>query len=200
MRHRAAILAFAALAACNEGHGVAPDGPDGMTKAAQPSAPAARQVAPTSVPIRKSAFTSLDPATCATIEESDEGPYWRRRCEGVGGFSVEWTESDLRQNILVVSPNGMKTSLDLPSRVAGGAFDRLGSRIEWRGEAGKVPDVIVVRVHVANAEGKDDSGRLAVARLTPTPCLVGIVAPQPDQSGKARAIADQGAACLESGG
>ena len=76
-------------------------------------------------------------------------------------------------------------------KVAGGAFNSLGPTLEWRGPKGGPPDVLITRVHVViNEEGKSDSGRLAIARLGDSPCIVAVVAPQAGQSDKARAIAD----------
>jgi hypothetical protein len=108
---------------------------------------------------------------------------------GAGGYQLEWSSGDLRENLALVRA-GKETSLDIPTKVANGAFDALGKTLEWRGPKGGAPDVLVVRVHVANAEGKSDSGRLAVIRLGKQPCVVAVVAPQAGQSDKARAIAD----------
>ncbi len=200
MKRLMALLALAGLSGCqqepartsNEGEG------DVATAESRPSSPptGSTDAGPLRQFGRASQYSSLDKDHCKLVEESDEGLYWRMRCSGAGGFSVDYTESDLRQDIAVLSSDGAKTSLDLPSKVANGAFDRLGPTIEWRGPVGRAPDVMVVRVHVANDQGKDDSGRLAIARLTSKPCLVAVIAPQPGQSEKARAIADAPSPCL----
>ena len=96
---------------------------------------------------------------------------------------------DLREDLTMLR-GGKSTNLEIPGKVAGGAFDALGKTVEWRGPAGAAPDVLVVRVHVADAEGKNDSGRLAIARLGDSPCVVAVVPVGTGQSDRARAIAD----------
>jgi hypothetical protein len=140
-------------------------------------------------PQRVSLFTQLDDKACGKENILEETGDWDRRCMGAGGYQLEWSSGDLRENLALVRA-GKETSLDIPTKVANGAFDALGKTLEWRGPKGGAPDVLVVRVHVANAEGKSDSGRLAVIRLGKQPCVVAVVAPQAGQSDKARAIAD----------
>lgn len=145
------------------------------------------------IPVRTSEFTRLDPAVCRTVEENrDEGPYWRRRCPGAGGFSVDWTDSDLRQALEIISAGGERTNLRLSELVAKGVFNHLGPRIEWRGVIESTPDMLVVRLFVANGAEptKPDRSLLAVARLQPKPCIIAIVEPSPQQSDQARRIAD----------
>ena len=140
-------------------------------------------------PQRVSSFTHLDDKSCGkenTIEETGD---WHRRCKGPAGYQLDWSSGDLRENLALIHA-GKETNLDIPTKVANGAFDALGKTLEWRGPKGGVPDVLVARVHVANAQGKSDSGRLTVIRLGKQPCIVAVVAPQAGQSDKARAIAD----------
>lgn len=171
--------------------------------AANPAAPPADVVVPrhSSTPARVSQFTDLYPANCPIIEENrEEGPYWRRRCPGAAGYSVEWTESDLRQGLELIGADGKRTSLRLSDLVANVAFNRLGPRIEWRGVNGAAPDRLVVRMLVANGAdpGAPDRSMLAVVRLQPDACLIAIVGPGPGQSAAARKIADgQPAPCIE---
>ncbi len=138
---------------------------------------------------RVSHYSPLDDKACRTIEEIEETGDWTGACPGVAGYSLEWSSSDLRDDLAVISGKN-RTDLQIPTLVANGRFDSLGKRAEWRGPAGGSPDVLIVRVHVAIAEGKSDSGRLAIARLAPTPCLVAVVPPGSGQSDRARAIAD----------
>lgn len=198
MKQTVTIAALAALAACQQ---AAPP-PDGNMLAANDADPAATPDTDASAPVptvpgRTSQFTPLDPATCSLLEENkDEGPYWRRRCEGIAGYAVEWTESDLRQGLEVIAPGGQKTSLDISSKAANGAFNQLGPRIEWRGPTGKAPDALIVRVRVARQEGGADRSLLAVAKLSPRPCLVAVVNPAASQNADAQAKADAPGACL----
>ena len=131
-------------------------------------------------------------ARCRTIEESDQGPYWRGSCPGHAGWRIEWSESDLRQGLTLIDEAGRKTDLDLSILVAKGAFNNLaGAPIEWRGPKAKSPDSLIVRMNVDNEEeGRPQASRLAVVRLSPTPCVIGVVEPAPDQNLKAREIAD----------
>ena len=185
---RLAILTIAlALAGCSKS---AP----GESEAA-PSAESgaddvvATPAATTAAPARASQYSPIDDKACRTIEENEETGDWTGLCPGVAGHTLEWSIGDLRDDLTVIDGKA-RTQLSIPSLVANGAFDSLGAKAEWRGPAGGRPDVLVVRVHVANPEGKSDSGRLAIARLRPKPCLVGIVPPGPGQSDRARAIAD----------
>lgn len=144
--------------------------------------------APTA-PARASQYSPIDDKACRTIEEIEETGDWTGACPGIAGYKLEWSIGDLRDDLIVVDGKE-RTQLSIPTLVANGAFDSLGAKAEWRGPSGARPDVLIVRVHVANAEGKSDSGRLAIARLMPQPCLVAIVPPGPAQSDRARAIAD----------
>jgi hypothetical protein len=157
-------------------------------KAAQTQPPAAARTSE-----RASTYTKLSETACELIEENkEEGPYWLRRCPGPNGWKVEWGESDLRQGIVLISSSGKEADLELSDKVANGAFNILGPAIEWRGVRGRPADVVIVRMDVtdnANPE-RPPKSRLAVAGLTPVPCLVAIVEPGPGQNEKARAIAD----------
>ena len=140
-------------------------------------------------PARVSQFTQLNDSSCGKENIIEETGDWDRRCKGAGGYQLEWSSGDLRENLSLIR-GSKEFDLDIPVKVAGGAFDSLGRTLEWRGPKSAAPDVLVARVHVANAEGKSDGGRLTVIRLGPAPCIVAVVAPQAGQSDKARAIAD----------
>ena len=138
---------------------------------------------------RASIFTKLDDSHCGPENVIEETGDWDRRCKGAGGQEFEWASGDLREELLLI--RGDKgVNLDIPIKVAGGAFDALGTTLEWRGPKGGAPDVLITRVHVANLEGKSDSGRLAIVRLGDSPCIVAVVPPVAGQSDRARAIAD----------
>jgi hypothetical protein len=144
-------------------------------------------------PDRVSTYTKLSEAACKLIDENtEEGPYWLRRCTGPDGWAVEWGESDLRQGLVLRSAAGKEADLELSDKVANGAFNILGPVIEWRGPKGGPADVLIVRMDVtdnANPE-RPPKSRLSITRLAPSPCLVAIVDPAPGQNEKARAIAD----------
>lgn len=156
--------------------------------AAQPGAPVnASVLADTG---RASRFTPLSEAACPIKSEIEETGDWVRSCPGIAPYGVEWSSGDLREDLTLVRDDG-PVDLGLPVMVANGAFDALGKQIEWRGPAGGAPDVLVVRVHVADQTGKNDSGRLAIVTLGPKPCVAAIVGVQPGQNAEARAIADR---------
>ncbi len=143
----------------------------------------------TVAPTRSSQYSPIDDKSCRTIEENEETGDWIGACPGLAGYTLEWSIGDLRDDLTIIDGK-TRAQLAIPSLVAKGAFDSLGAKAEWRGATGARPDVLIVRVHVANAEGKNDSERLAVARLMPKPCLVAIVPVGAGQSERARTIAD----------
>jgi hypothetical protein len=148
---------------------------------------------PEAASISGSAFTELDLDRCRVIEENKaEGPYWRRRCSAPGNWRVEWSESDLRQDLTLISSEGRQTDLRLSDLVAEGAFNGLGETVEWRGDDPTKPEALIVRMNVANGVEPrlPDISRLAVVKLTGSPCLVAVVEPAANQNEKARAIAD----------
>ena len=144
----------------------------------------------TAAATRTSLFTQLDDKACGKENVLEETGDWDRRCAGAGGYALEWSSGDLREDLTLIK-QGKTTDLDIPTKVSGGAFDSLSKTIEWRGPAGGAPDVLVVRVHVVvNVEGKSDGGRLTLVRLGTAPCIVAVIPPGPGQSDRARAIAD----------
>lgn len=147
-----------------------------------------------------SQFTSIDPDSCKLIEQNvEEGGWSRRLCRGVAGYQLELTDSDLRQDIIVIPSSGQRRELGLTEIVANGAFNALGKAAEWRGADPSKPDMLIVRLGVAaDAEAtKPDISNLVVARLQPSACIVAIVPPGAAQNERARAIADgQSTPCL----
>lgn len=140
-----------------------------------------------------SRYTSIDPQRCKLLEENvDEGGWWLRKCEGLAGYRLEISESDLRQDIVVIAANGRRSELGLSGIVANGAFNSLGKSAEWRGADPASPEALIVRLDVNTdpVEGRTHVSNLVVARLEPVPCVVAIVPPGIGQNERARAIAD----------
>lgn len=194
------LLAAWCLGGCGTESGSPHDGASGNRLEKAATGPNSEREAPddpspaapvTGSPERVSSFTTLSAEDCRLVEENrEEGSYWRRRCPGAGGYSVEWTESDLRQGLELVKGRS-RTDVELSSIVAKGAFNRLGPRLEWRGKDAADPDSLMVRVFVANEDpSRPDRSLLAVAKLRPTPCVVAVIAPGPRQNEEARGIAD----------
>jgi hypothetical protein len=138
-------------------------------------------------------YTSLEPASCKLLEENaEEGGYWRRRCAGSAGYALETSESDLRQDIVIIAADGRRSKLNLSTLVARGAFNSLGKTAEWRGLAPGQPRALIVRLGVAaDPEARrPDISNLVVVRLDGPICVVAVVPRGPGQNEKARAIAD----------
>ncbi|WP_310468256.1 hypothetical protein [Sphingomonas sp.] len=137
-------------------------------------------------------YSSIDPAACKELERNDEeGGYSRHSCGGPAGYALEISESDLRQDVVVIAPGGGRSRLQLSSLVANGAFNSLGKTAEWRG-AEDQPSALIVRLNVAAGPEpiRPDISNLVVARLANPACVVAVVPPGPDQNAKARRIAD----------
>jgi hypothetical protein len=140
-----------------------------------------------------SQFTSLEPKSCRMIEQNlDEGPYSRELCAGPSGYKLEVSESDLRQDIEVIAPDGRKSALGLSEIVAKGAFNSIGKTAEWRGADRAKPQALIVRLNVAGGpDGNEpDVSRLVVVRLKAPACIVAVVPPASGQNEQARKIAD----------
>ena len=158
-------------------------------------------IAVTEPPDEPPRYTSLTGCTL-TRSAPEEAGFVEHECEGEGGYRLRRTESDLRENLIVLSPDGGEHSLELPA-LAKGAFSSVGERVEWRGATGAdgfVPEALVVRQSVM--EDPDPAvpevSYLVVARLAPRACVVARVPPGPDQNVRARELADAGGVCLES--
>lgn len=139
----------------------------------------------------RSQFTSINAAECRLLEE-EEGLWSRQLCPGTAGYQLELSDDDLRQDIVVLAPDGSKGELRLTEIVANGAFSSLGDTAEWRGTDPDHPMVLIVRLNVARHSevSRPDISRLVVIRLALPACIVAVVEPGPGQNERARAIAD----------
>lgn len=198
-----APLSLVALAACSQhdGDNPAPDetGAAAPAPAAAPSAGASSAALPADGETDGRAFryTSLD--DCKVVrEEHEEMPYVETLCPGPAGWALRVSDSDARQNITVVTPEGKETSLEL-TRIGGGGFSSVGGTAEWRGPAGAgfEPDSLIVRYRVAEAPYPEpEASNLLAVDLAPRPCVVAKVAPGPAQNSIARNRADDPGICL----
>ena len=137
-------------------------------------------------------YSSIDPSECRLLEQNvEEGGYSRHLCGGQAGYAVEISDSDLRQDIVIIAADGRRSDLNLSSLVAKGAFNSLGKTAEWRGGEAQ-PRAIIVRLDVARGPEptRPDISNLVVARLASPACVVAVVAPGPNQNLEARRIAD----------
>jgi hypothetical protein len=122
------------------------------------------------------------------------------RCRGAAGYTLVVTEGDLRQNITVVTPKGMKHSLDLWEVVSGG-FSYVGPRAEWR-LAKQKPVALIFRYNASeDAENPDKkSSYLVVTKITSTEiCVTDKISPGANANDEARRAADTAATrpCLK---
>jgi hypothetical protein len=189
------IFALALVGACDA---EAPGGDSTAATQLSPRRPAPkakdRVAAPQPARADAGRYTSIDPASCRLIEQNiEEGGYSRHACDGLGGFKLEISESDLRQDVVVIAPDGRRSELELSSIVAKGAFNSLGTTAEWRGAAAR-PTALIVRLNVARGPEptRPDISNLVVARLAGPACIVAVVPPGPDRNARARQIADSG--------
>jgi len=194
-RHKWSWLVALLLAGACDAKAPAPEG--GATAATQlsprPAAKAKDRVAGRQpARVDPGRYTSIDPASCRLIEQNiEEGGYSRHACGGLGGYKLEISESDLRQDVVVIAPDGRRSELGMSSIVAKGAFNSLGKTAEWRGAAAS-PTALIVRLNVARGAEptRPDISNLVVARLATPPCIVAVVPPGPEQNAVARRIAD----------
>ena len=196
----AAAAGLVALAACSSEAPDAPDPAETATAANEVAAAQPPEVSPDGsgeADGRAWRYTSL--ADCEVVrEEREEMPFVETLCPGPAGWAVRVTDSDARQNLIVVPPGGREASLDL-SRIGGGGFSSVGPTAEWRGRSGAefTPDSLIVRYSVAEAPHPEpETSYLLAVDLTPRPCVVARVAPGPAQNAIARARADDPGSCL----
>src|SRR5258707_13690600 len=80
----------------------------------------------------QSVYTTLQAKQCRTLKSSNsETGDYEGRCQGVAGYILLVSEGDLRQNLTVVTPRGVKHSLDLWEVISGG-FSRVCPHTDWR--------------------------------------------------------------------
>lgn len=148
----------------------------------------------------RSVYTPLDVKACRTIktETTGAGDY-EGRCPGVAGYSLTLLEGDLRQNIIVVTPQGAKHSLDLWDVVSGG-FSNVGPKAEWR--VAKAPVALILRYNASDDPDHPDNktSYLVVAKIAADEiCVTDKISPGPKANEAARNAADSAATkpCLK---
>lgn len=187
-------LALLALAACSQEPATDPAG-----SAPAPTASPAIASAETPPPASVRAYRYMPLDGCELVrEERAEMPYREVRCAGPGRWALRISDSDARQLLAVIAPDGTETRLDL-LRVSGGAFNSFIGTAEWRGPAREpfAPDAVIVRFSVAEEPyPAPETAFLLAIRLAPAPCLVAQVRPGPRQNDSARAAADGSGPCI----
>jgi len=151
---------------------------------------------PTPDPVR---YTSLE--DCQLLRSApEEAGFFEYECAGEGGWRLRHTESDLRENLVLIAPDGAEHDLGLVA-LAQGAFSDLGNKVEWRGsdEGGQfVPRSLILRQQVMEDPDpvKPERSYLIAVRLTPSPCVLARVIPGALQNERAREVADKQQVCL----
>ena len=144
----------------------------------------------------QSVYTSLQAKQCRTLKSSNsETGDYEGRCQGVAGYTLLVSEGDLRQNVTVVTPHGVKHSLDLWEVISGG-FSRVGPNAEWRmakQNGNSLPVALIVRF-IANedaAQPTKTTAYLAVSKITPNSiCVTNKIPPGANANSDARVAAD----------
>jgi hypothetical protein len=146
-----------------------------------------------------SVYTNLSPKACRQMEpDRADGILYRGECPGIGGFKLEVTEGDARQDLSIILPGGEIRELRFFEHVSS-AFSGLGGKAEWRvRRSGSkiVPAALLVRFDAY--ENPDFPERvtsyLVVVRLNPdAPCITDVLKPSKNQNLIGRELADRAA-------
>ena len=152
-----------------------------------------------------SVYTALDNKHCRTVKapDADEDDLLGR-CRGVAGYKLLLSEGDLRQNLIVVTPQNKEYSLELWDVISGG-FSTVGPRVEWRmaRQNGKPSPVALIIRYNANEDAEHPNklmSYLAVAKITANEiCVTDKILPGTRANDDARRAADSAASkpCLK---
>jgi len=141
-----------------------------------------------------SVYTPLGDKQCRTIkshEAGDEG--FEARCRGTAGYNLLLSEGDLRQNIVVITPQGKEHSLELWSVVSSG-FSSVGPKAEWRIATQTRKPVALILRYNANEDATQPNkllSYLVVTKITATEiCVTDKISPSPTANEDARRAAD----------
>jgi len=139
-----------------------------------------------------SVYTSTKTTGCRTLESHpDEAGWYRGRCKGVGGYALELTEGDLRQDLIVITPAKKKHDLQLTSYYP--RFSSVGEKVEWRVKGG-LPVALISRYNVSTDDNGGTISYLMVSKIgKKESCVVDVIMPGKDQNVDARKSADAAA-------
>ncbi len=149
-------------------------------------------------PAIDSLYTGLTDAECSVLEINEEEGWSKSRCNGVAGFALTLSDSDARQTLDVVVPDGKRYPLELWS-VVSRAFSTLGAKAEWRvrKEGGEWrPFALIVRFNAAEDPQYPDklTSYLVVSKITDqSVCVTDVIGPQSGANQQARELADKAA-------
>ncbi|WP_305097870.1 hypothetical protein [Croceibacterium aestuarii] len=192
----APLCVLAALAAaCSAGE--KQDEPEARGSVAANPQPAASENTGDEEGARAWRYTSVTDCT-KVREENEEMPYVELRCDGPAGYALRISDSDGRNAVAVIDPQGEETPLEL-SRLGSGGFSSVGQTAEWRGPSAGAftPDALILRYNLSESPYPEPPVPYLLAiRLQPEPCVVAKIAPGPAQNAVSRRRADDPGACL----
>ncbi|HPE60817.1 MAG TPA: hypothetical protein PLB10_10795 [Thiolinea sp.] len=145
-----------------------------------------------------SIYTTLSGPPCVGIDGNEEEGWASGSCPGTGGYTLVWSEADLRQSLDVVAPDGKTHPLELWSVVSPN-FSALGKLAEWRvRKTGSqfTPVGLIVRYNVSENPTQPEkiTSYLVVSKLTATEiCVTAVIAPHTGANTEARQRAEQAA-------
>jgi hypothetical protein len=151
----------------------------------------------------ESVYTELSGKACKLLSVQEEGANSAQECPGAGGFRLLVLDSDARQSLTLIYPDGHKSPLNFWHTVTR-SFSSLGPKAEWRvarSAKGVKPLALIVRV---NANEAQDSAAvtsyLAIVKVTAeSSCVIARIRPAANANAAARLKADSAAAkpCLK---
>ena len=139
-------------------------------------------------------YTSLSDKVCTTISRDQEIDSISFRCPGIGGYGLELSEGDLRQNLVVITPSRQRHDLNLASTLRHHGFSNVGKTAEWWTKTVRGRKVLVAIIFRYEAAENPDNGTirrsyLVVASIRANAsCTIAKIDPGPKQNQLARAL------------
>jgi hypothetical protein len=151
-----------------------------------------------SVQASESVYTELGEKSCQTIHVDEQSASSEQTCAGIAGYKLTVLDSDARQSVDVISPDGQKHPLNL-WQVVSNSFSELGDKAEWRGVQASekfVPQAVIIRFNAFEFPElpKKSVSYLVVTKITPQQiCITDKIPPGTQQNQQARIAADSAA-------
>jgi hypothetical protein len=148
-----------------------------------------------------SIHTNLSGSSCQLLEVQKEDARSERLCPGPQGYRLVVIDSDDRESITVLSPEGKKFDLDFWDIVTRN-FSSVGVKAEWRlirQEDKSIPIALIVPVRAQknyedNSESTKDVSYLVIAKiLDDQACVVAKIKSGPKATQEAQNAADHAA-------
>lgn len=140
-----------------------------------------------------SVYTSAKNTSCRTLKADSEGAgSYLGECAGVGGYKLQIAESDIRQNLIVITPSRKELDQDFWRFYVEPSF--IGNKLEWRVARG-VPMALIAPYNVYDLDSstKTTPYPMVVKLGKLSACVTDIVKPVPKQREEAQRLADAAA-------